>query len=358
LSNRLCFIGGGLKVGGQERAMVFLANSLAKKGYSVIILCLFKTHIDFDLHPKIKVVFPSFNRDSLNKFVYAILLIPYIRKSIKRHHSNTMICFGDWFNSYAVIATFGLKVRKVITNRMGPNLFLGRVVENLNKFFYKYSDVMVVQTLRAKEIIERKYSLNEVKVIPNPIQPFGYNRSDLHNNILTIGRLSKEKGHEILVQAFSLLEHKKWILHIVGDGREKDNLQDLVKSLNLEERVVFHGLLKDFKHLLANSDIFVLPSLYEGFPNALLEAMGSGLCCVASDCVAGPSELIKNNYSGKLFEPGNYIELSLILNELILDKELRDSMARNAFDSLIPYERNSIVNQFEEVLFTNEVISN
>lgn len=358
MRNRICFIGGGLKVGGQERALVVLANSLAEKDYQVLILCLFKTAVEFELHPKIKVIFPRFKRDSLNKFVYAMLLIPYIRTNIKRHHSYTMISFGDWFNSYAVIATLGLKVRKVITNRMGPNLYLGRVVENLNKLFYKYSDVMVVQTFRAKEIIERKYSLNEVKVIPNPTQPVGYNRSDLHKNIITIGRLSKEKGHKILILAFALIEHKEWILHIVGDGRERDCLQDLVKSLNLEERVVFHGLLKDFKHLLANSDIFVLPSFYEGFPNALLEAMGAGLCCVASDCVAGPSELIENNYTGRLFEPGNYVELSLILNELILDNELRAKMARKAFDSLIPYERNNIVKQFEEVLFTNEVISN
>lgn len=354
----ICLIGGGLTIGGQERALVFLSNELALRGYKVTILCLFQTVNEFDLHPNIEVIFPTLDRNKVNKFWYAVKLIPYIRRNIKKNGCSSVICFGDWFNSYTIIATMGLSVKKVITNRMGPNLYLGFLVENLNRLFYRFSDVIVVQTNRAKEIICKKYKVTEVVVIPNPTVPIACNRSNLKKRIITVGRLSREKGHAILIDAFSKLDNKEWELHFVGDGNEKDNLYKLVKKYNIEERVVFHGNMKDFKNLLLTSDIFVLPSFYEGFPNALLEAMGAGLCCVASDCVAGPSELIKNNYSGRLFEPGNYVELTLILNELILDKELRDKMARNAFDSLIPYESNNIVNQFEEVLFTNEVISN
>lgn len=358
LNKSICLIGGGLAIGGQERALVFLANNLAQNSYRVVILCLFKTPIEFDLHPNITVIFPDLEREGQNRFIYALKLIPYIRQNIRDQKIYSMICYGDWFNSYTLIATLGLPIKKVITNRMGPNLNLGRVIESLNKLFYRFADAMIVQTLRAKEIISKKYKIKKIFVIPNPVEPFGYERSKLTQSIITVGRLSREKGHDTLIRAFSMLKQNGWQLHIIGDGKERENLDNLVKSLQIEKSVIFHGKLKNFKSLLKSSDIFVLPSLYEGFPNALLEAMGSGLCCVASDCVAGPSELIQDGYSGRLFEPLNHLELAQILNELIINKELRDNYAKNAFDSLVPYQKESILKKFEEVLFANENISN
>ncbi len=355
---KVCMIGGGLSLGGQERSLVFLANALSNRGYVVTIICLFRTNIEFELNSDIRVVFPILNRTNSNKFIYALRLIFYIRKNVIKSKSKTVICFGDWFNAYSILAMSGIGIRKIITNRMSPNLYLGLIIEVLNKLLYRFSDIMIVQTYRAKEILKKKYRLNKIEIIPNAIEPFGINRENVKSRILSIGRLSIEKGHVDLIRAFASLTPTDWQLHIIGDGDERERLQDLVDNLNLSEKVIFHGKMKNIKELLLSSDIFVLPSFYEGFPNALLEAMGAGLCCVASDCVAGPAEIINDGISGRLFEPGDHIKLSEILKELIVDKKLRDTLAENAYKSLARYDKNEILNKFEKVLFEDEIISN
>lgn len=352
-NNTVCLIGGGLTIGGQERALVFLANSLGEKGVKVFIISLFKTSIEFDLHPSIAVYFPDIDRSKTNKFIYAIRIIPFIRGLIKQNKPDAIICFGDWFNSFAILATRGLPSKMIITNRMGPNLFLGNFIENMNKIFYRFADELIVQTERAKEILSKKYKFKKITVIPNPVQLTNFDRPIQKKQIITVGRLSKEKGHQVLLKAFAQLRNKEWTLHLVGDGKEREPLEHLSKELQIDDRVVFHGKMHDFDHLLLESQIFVLPSFYEGFPNALLEAMSVGLCCVASDCIAGPSEIIANKSNGLLFEPGNDVQLAELLNQLIGDKQLINKLSNNAVLSLGRFEKGTIVKQFEKSLFQN-----
>ena len=346
----ICLIGGGLSIGGQERAMVFLANELAGRGWKVVIVLLFKTPIEFKLSPLIEVHFPEIVRNDFSRFVYAFKIIPFIRGLIKKEKPKSVICFGDWFNAFSIIATLGLSVKMVITNRMGPNLFLGNTVETLNKVFYRFASDVIVQTERAKILIGNKYKTPKITVIPNPVELVKFERTISKKQIISVGRLSKEKGQKTLIKAFSNLKEKEWTLHIVGDGFDRPSLEILVKDLQIENRVVFHGKMYNFNSLLLESQIFVLPSLYEGFPNALLEAMSFGLCCLASDCIAGPSEIIQNGLNGILFEPGNTEQLTKLLEKIIEDNPLREQLASNAAKSLERFDKNVIIQQFEKVL--------
>ena len=95
------------------------------------------------------------------------------------------------------------------------------------------------------------------------------------------------KGQEELLRAFSRLrDPRDWRLMLVGDGPQRERLEALTDELRLGERVRFTGARKDVDALLARSSIFAFASLSEGYPNALLEAMASGLCCISFDCVA------------------------------------------------------------------------
>ena len=349
----VCLLGGGLTIGGQERALVFLANSLAEKGDNVFIISLFQTSIDFDLHPSITVYFPGIDRSKMNKFIYTIRMIPFIRGLIKHNKPDAVICFGDWFNAFAIVATRGLSSKMIITNRMGPNLFLGNFVETMNRIFYRFADELIVQTERAKEILKKKYKVKKITVIPNPVQFVNLERRIQKKQIITVGRLSREKGHEVLLKAIAQLRNKEWKLHLVGDGNERPSLEQLSRELKIDNKVVFHGRMQNFEQLLLESTIFVLPSFYEGFPNALLEAMSLGLCCVASDCIAGPSEIITNGFNGFLFEPGNDVQLAECLNQLIEDKQLINKLSNNAPPSLKGFEKGTIVKQFEKALYHN-----
>ena len=117
MKNSICFIGGGLSGGGQERAMVSLANEFAKRGYKVSILNLFKTEVAFDLESEIKVIWPLVDRKKNRKYIYAAKLIPFIYRNIKQQNPEVVISFGDWFNAYTLAATRFLKVKVFITNR-------------------------------------------------------------------------------------------------------------------------------------------------------------------------------------------------------------------------------------------------
>lgn len=342
----ITFICGGLAGGGQERALTNLANEFAKRGHQISIICLFKTEVFFTMHPDIKIIWPVEDRETSNKFIYALKLVPYIRNNIININPDTVVSFGDWFNSYSILATRFLNKPIYITNRMGPNLYLGKFLEFFNKLTYKNATAMIVQTARAKKIMQDKYKIQNIYVIPNAVKPIILENRSPEKSIITIGRLSKEKGHKYLIEAFSKIKDKSWRLDIIGDGDERDNLEKLVAQLDLNGSVVFHGHQKDFKTILAKASLFVLPSYYEGFPNALVEAMSVPMACIASDCIAGPSEIINHGENGFLFETGNIVLLTDILNDLISDPSKIDPIEKNAYKIRTTLEFETIASKF------------
>ena len=110
-----------------------------------------------------------------------------------------------------------------------------------------------------------------------------------------------------------------------------NDLKATADTLGITDRVHFEGRKEDFAKDLSESEIFVLPSLSEGYPNALIEAMSVPLPCISSDCVAGPSDIIKNGINGILVEPGNADAMAKAMTLLIENKDLRDNLAKEAY---------------------------
>jgi glycosyltransferase involved in cell wall biosynthesis len=214
---------------------------------------------------------------------------------------------------------------------MGPMLNLGWLIETSRKLTYKYSNGIIVQTSTACEIIRNKTGATDIAVIPNPVNIVNAQISVKKKQIVSVGRLSREKGHMILIRAFARLLQKDWSLHIIGDGNEKLNLEKEASLLEISDKVIFYGYQKDFAHVLGESEIFVLPSFYEGFPNALIEAMSVPLACISSDCVAGPRDIIQDGVNGLLVQPGNVEALTRALNLLAENPELREKLASEAY---------------------------
>lgn len=329
--NKICFIGGGLDGGGQERALTTMANYLAGKGYEIAIINLFRTQQFYEIDKRIKIIWPNIKRQKRHRLVYAALIIPYLRREIRRTKPDVILSYGDWFNSFVIFATRFIKCRLFVFDRMGPELKLGKLVGNARKLLYKYADGVAVQTNTAKDILYKRTKAKNIVVIPNAVTEINTDTNTRKKQIVTVGRLSKEKGHLLLIKAFSRLTQQDWTLHLVGDGPERENLINEAIKLNITTRVIFYGHLKDFKNILGESEIFVLPSFYEGFPNALLEAMTVPLACISSNCVAGPSDIIENKVNGILFETGNVDELVESLSGLIEKDELREKIKKEAY---------------------------
>lgn len=167
-------------------------------------------------------------------------------------------------------------------------------------------------------------------------------------HLLFVGWLEKEKGVYDLLEAVKLLREELDLrLDFVGDGAARANLSNLILSYGLSSVITIHGWKKSetLKDFYKSSDVFVLPSWIEGLPNALVEAMASGLCVIASN-VGNIPEVIKNNDNGLLVNPKNVIELASAIKLASTDNELRyrvgraaHRMAKNNFSVEIAAER-------------------
>ena len=346
MNKKICLVGAGLAGGGQERALTNLANQFAEMGHHVTILSLFKTEIFWELDSKIEIIFPELDRKSHHRLIYALKLLPYIRKQIKKLQPDTILSFGEWFNSYVILATRFLNVPLYISNRMGPLLKLGFLIDNANRLLYRFADGIIAQTSISKTIIEKNTHNQNVVVIPNAVKPIDVPTKTENKNIVTVGRLAKEKGHTILLKAFAKVKETEWELHIIGDGVERENLQNEATALGISERLVFHGYQQNFSSILANCEIFVLPSFYEGFPNALVEAMSVPLACISSNCVAGPSDIIKHMDNGILVEPGNPDDLAQSIQILIENRDLRKKITNNAYNIRDTFKFETVAMQY------------
>jgi glycosyltransferase involved in cell wall biosynthesis len=327
----ITFIAAGLSGGGIEKAFSSLANHLSSRGYEISAILLFQSEHFYKLDENIKVIEPEIYRQDYNKYIYALKTIPYLRKGIRRFNPDVILSYGEWFNPFVILSTRGLGIPIYISDRMSPTLKLGFVQDTAKKILYRFADGIMAQTSYAKDLIFSRTGSNNIKVIPNPVNVIEKMDLPVENQIVSVGRLSREKGHAILIKAFHEIKNKEWKLHIIGDGKERHFLEKLVEELELNSRVNFHGHKRNFSKILSQSRIFILPSLSEGFPNALIEAMSVPLACISSDCVAGPSDIIKHRKNGILVPPNNVIALARTIDMLIEDENLQNQISREAF---------------------------
>jgi len=327
----MCFIGGGLEGGGMERALTIMANYFARNGYQVSVINLFRTIQFYELESNIEIIWPKAERNRYHRLVYALIIIPYLRRVIRKIKPDVLLSYGEWYNPFVILSTRFLRIPLYVFDRMGPEIKLDKLVETSRKSLYRFAEGIIVQTNMAARIIAKKTNVKKIAVIPNPVNILDVQTSVKKNQIVSLGRLSREKGHLILIRAFSRISQRDWTLHIIGDGPEKLKLESEAASLGILDRIKFYGHLKDFGQIMGESEIFVLPSFYEGFPNALIEAMSVPLACISSDCVAGPSDIIEDGVNGLLVETGNVDALANALNRLIENRDLREILASKAY---------------------------
>ncbi|KPJ58989.1 MAG: hypothetical protein AMJ42_02355 [Deltaproteobacteria bacterium DG_8] len=155
--------------------------------------------------------------------------------------------------------------------------------------------------------------------------PFDIEAKDMI--LMTVGRLQKQKGHYYLFHAILKVrkEVAKIKLLIIGEGEEENNLKNLAESLDLTDQIIFTGLRFDVENILSMAKIFILPSLWEGMPNTLLEAMAAGRPVIATD-VGGVPELVINGETGVLVPPKDSDALASAIIDLLQDELKAEKM--------------------------------
>lgn len=329
-----------LRTGGSERTAAELANYAAKNGVDVDVILMSNAEVFFDLDPRITVHKPGFPKK--NRFVYYLKIIRYMRRTLKKLRSDALVVLG--YNLIPALAAPGLATQLIGTHRTSPQdrlvplrgktifhtLFQSIYRITLRWAYLRY-DKMIYQTEVARKILHPEYRANcQATVLPNFLREIKEYPVVKQKQIISVGRLSVEKGHRFLVEAFARIDTTDWRLVLLGDGFRRQELEQQARDLGIADRVDFLGFQEEVDRFMQQSEIFVLPSMNEGMPNALIEAMANGLACVSFDCQTGPAELIDHGVNGFLVETANVEELAQRIEELIEDDALRQRMAGNA----------------------------
>ncbi|RZJ40783.1 MAG: glycosyltransferase, partial [Chryseobacterium sp.] len=184
--------------------------------------------------------------------------------------------------------------------------------------------------------------INEKLSISHKPESFKYN----YKNVVAIGNLSARKGFDNLLKVFSRLKNEKIILHILGDGKDREILHQMKDFLGLKN-VVFHGRQENPYEFLKFADLFILSSRYEGFPNVLLEAGACGTYSLANNCPGGISEIIQNDINGEIGNIDNHEDFSQKIMQ-ILHQSFDQDAIKNSIKSR--FSKEIILDNYEKVL--------
>lgn len=205
------------------------------------------------------------------------------------------------------------------------------------KFIYSPADRLLTNSEQIQRHLQQLYPEKQIFSIPNllelPAEEWAQKQRNAtdHKLIVCVGRFAQEKGHRYLIEALSLLNQKeiKWQCTFLGEGELESELRALTAKHNLSDKVMFPGFCEDVFSELLKADVFVLPSLHEGSPNALIEAMGIGMPCIASD-VGGIRDLLENEKNGIRVPSQDSVALAEALHRMLTEPEFAKELGQNA----------------------------
>lgn len=349
---KIAFIISSLSSGGAERVLTNIVNHLCLK-HEIYIVTFSNEEPFYKLDPKVKHLKLDLLKESKNIFESmknSIKRIFVLKQVLKDINADINISFMTHTNILSIIASKINKQKIIAAERIVYDFYQSSLLNIARKLIYPKADLLITQTLADKQ----NYSfIKNVEVIYNPLE-LPYIEAKRENTILAVGRFDKQKGFDKLINTFSKVDTNGWELCIAGDGSEREKIERLINSLNLEN-VKLIGKRKDIFKWYAKSSIFVLSSEKEGFPNVLLEAMGSGCACISFDCPSGPAEIIEDGVNGILVENQNIEKLAFQMQRLIKDKDLRERLSKEAIKVKEKYSISKITNEWENLI--NKVIA-
>jgi GalNAc-alpha-(1->4)-GalNAc-alpha-(1->3)-diNAcBac-PP-undecaprenol alpha-1,4-N-acetyl-D-galactosaminyltransferase len=344
MGRRLTLVVPSLALGGAERVVARMANHWATRGDTVTVITLSSAACDtYSLEPSVARVALDLMRDSAG-FVQALsnnlTRVQKLKAAIVDSRPDTVVSFTDRMNVVTLLACRSLPVDAVISERIDPSHQpFGPPWSWIRRWIYPRAQALVVQTQAVRRQMESVMRGRPIYVIPNAVdapsdrpEPEPPRSSEGRLQLAAMGRLAPQKGFDLLIEAFSRAAEGQpnWSLSILGEGPERRRLEEQIHERRLDSQVRLLGWVPDPTSILQRCDGFVLSSRYEGFPNALLEAMALGLPAISFDCPSGPAEIIQNGADGLLVPAGDIEALAAAIRRLLSDEPLRRQLGAEA----------------------------
>ncbi len=349
---RICIVSPSLKLGGIERALTTLTKEFQLIGHEIhFVNCLRDVHFYY-LTEEIKVCEPDFKRTNsqLNKLLFYPRLLHYIRSTVLSIKPDRVLVFGDLFSPLTLLALIGTKYPIYVSDRTIPNYKFGFPIQFLKKLLYPKSAGFIAQTRRSRDFKTIQFSDKlRIEIIPNALPDLDKTNSDnsrRETKLIYVGRFAWEKDPEILIQAMKKVSMRfpNWTLEMAGTGPLLKPMKALVKELSLEGNVKFLGNVSDVAELYQSASILVLPSVVEGFPNTLIEAMFFGLPTICFSDIPF-EDIITNHFDGLVVQERSPKALTDAIALLIEKKGFRFELGANASVSVGRFDKHTIAKQ-------------
>ena len=337
---RIMFITPQRNCGGAERIMTMFAGLLASRGHKVFFVQYAFSDDDYAITSDVEVIgLPNYNiREK------AITAIPHhawqLRKIIKKRKPDVLIPFLAYTQIEAFLALpfTGSKLITAIRNNpaQSPVRRSERWIRNI---IAAMSSAVFAQTETQKQYFP-EFIRRKTFVVPNPISDDFINKQwCLHSGhrVVTFGRLNQQKNHAMLIAAIHEVNKvfPDVTLHIFGDGPERSDLQRKIDSLQMNDYAVLEGRTANVIDEYLKANVAVLPSNFEGFPNALMEGMAIGVPSISTDCPTGPAELIDDGINGLLVPMGDYKKMAAAIVRIFSFDSLADEIGKNGKKTIV-----------------------
>lgn len=345
---KICQIIPELGAGGAEKMCADLSIELRKRGHEVIVISLYnkKTSISKSIvENNIPIYYLNKKKGLDTKCIYRL------KKLLQRIHPD-VIHSHLYAIKYAVASSLFTGIPVIHTVHNIAEKEQDNKDRLLCRLFYKRKLVIPVAiSKKIKTTIINYYKLkpNYVPIVFNGINISKFDRKNNYNlhspcKIIHVGRFQEQKNHMCIVETAKLLKEKNIKFILLGDGELKKEIEGYAKKEKLDYLFDFVGIVDDVNKYLYDSDIFILPSKWEGLPISVLEAMSAGLPIIASD-VGGVGDLITTNENGILINP-NAIELKNAITVLLCNKDLRQKIGVSAYRDSRLYSVSNMTNSY------------
>lgn len=339
--------------GGAERVIAQLANYFVTQEISCRIITTDNEEVVYPLHKKVKVV--SVGKKSDNKVVDRLVRYSALRKIILSDRPDIILTMPEDTGIYVILALLGTGIPVYVSERNNPWVMPDvKITRLLRKIAYPFAKGIIFQTQMAMSFFP-KYIQKKGVVLQNPVdatripEPYVGERKKI---FAAVGRLEPQKNFPMLIKAFSDFHKKEkdYKLVIYGEGKERGNIENLIRKLNLENAVSLPGRNRDVLNCINDCSAFILSSDYEGMPNALIEAICMGMPVISTDCPSGgPRELIHNGENGLLIEVNNVEAMKKAMIQIIDGRG--EILGKNAYLSGKKLKDSHIFDEWKNKLF-------
>lgn len=364
-----------MQKGGAERVISLLLKELENEQNIKVHFMMMEDGIDYDLP---KSITPKILSNSKKSGIQKLIELPFVafklKKYIKENDIDTVMSFLYRPNYINILAkVFGSSHRSIInirstTSRYKNEGLLGKVNLCLINNLFDKADLIISNSKGVDEDLKSLMNITtNTKVIYNPVDieyinskkdicedlDFDFNENKKY--IISVGRLIPLKRNMDLITAFFELQKNDDSLELIflGDGILKNDLLNYCSELNISNKIHFLGNVKNPFYYLSKSDLFVLNSEVEGFPNVLVEAMVCGLPVISSDCKSGPKEILEDEKYGLLYPVGDVDKLKEKMKFYLYENIDNETIKIKNLQRIEDFNIEKIMKKFKDVVGVN-----